>query len=67
MEHGDPRLWIGRLGEYADPFDLIAILVDSVGTIYVVNCSRSNIWTCKDPSGTPFHQILNESLASDVA
>jgi hypothetical protein len=66
-KNGDPRLWIGRLGEYADPFNLIAIFVDSIGTIYVVNCSRSDIWTSKDRSGTPFHQILNKASKSDVA
>ena len=66
-KNGDPRLWFGRLGKYADPFNLIAILADSVGKIYVVNCSRSEIWTSKDRSNTQFHQILNEALASDNA
>jgi hypothetical protein len=63
----DPRFWIGHLGEYADQFNLIAIFVDSIGTIFVVNCSRSNIWTSKDRLVTPFHQILNEALTSDIA
>ncbi len=66
-KNGDPRLWFGRLDEYADPFNLIAILADSVGTIYVVNCSRSEIWTSKDRSSIQFHQILNEALTSDIA
>jgi len=37
-KNGDPRIWLGRLGRYASPFNLLAILVYE-DTLYAVNCS----------------------------
>ena len=66
-KNGDPRLWVGRLNEYANPFNLIALIVDSSGTLYVVNCSRDDIWASRERPGTPFHQLLDKASTSDVA
>ncbi len=64
---GDPRLWVGRLGEYANPFNLIALIVGSTGTLYVINCSREDVWTSRERSGSPLNQLLDDSSTSDVA
>ena len=64
---GDPRLWVGRLGEYADPFNLIALVVDSDGTLFVINCSRADIWASRERPGSPFHQLLDKASKSNVA
>jgi hypothetical protein len=64
---GDPRLWVGRLGEYAQPFNLIALIVDSTGMIYIVNCSRAEILASRDRPGSPLHQLLDKASKSDVA
>jgi len=64
---GDPRMWIRRLGEYASPFNLIALIVDSSGTVYAVNCSRLDIWTSRSRAGSPLNEILNKAAKSDVA
>jgi hypothetical protein len=64
---GDPRLWVGRLGEYAQPFNLIALIVDSTGMIYIINCSRADILASRERPGSPLHQLLNKASKSDVA
>jgi len=64
---GDPRLWVSRLGEYASPFNLIALIVDSVGTVFVVNCSRSDVWASRSQVGSPLNELLIRAGKSDVA
>lgn len=39
---GDPRIWFGRLGQYAEPTDLLAIC-KAGRRLVVVNCSRSDL------------------------
>jgi hypothetical protein len=64
---GDPRLWVSRLGEYAKPFNLIALIVGSTGALYVVNCSREDVWASRERAGSPLNQLLNKASTSDVA
>ena len=64
---GDPRMWIGRLREYANPLNLIALITGSNGMLYVVNCSRQDVWASRERPGTPFHQLLLNAAKSDVA
>ena len=64
---GDPRLWVGHLSEYANPFNLIALIVDSTGTLYVINCSRADVWASRERSGSPLNQLLDKASTSDVA
>lgn len=64
---GDPRIWVGRLGEYASPFNLIALIVDSVGTVSIVNCSRRDIWASRTRVGSPLNELLTRASKSDVA
>lgn len=64
---GDPRMWVGRLGEYASPFNLIALIVDSSGTIFVVNCSHKDVWASRTRVGSPLNELLSRASKSDVA
>lgn len=64
---GDPRMWVGRLGEYASPFNLIALIIDSAGGVFIVNCSRRDIWASRTRVGSPLNELLNRAGKSDVA
>jgi hypothetical protein len=64
---GDPRMWIGRLGDYASPFNLIALVVDSTGTIYIINCSRPDVWASRSQLGSPLNLLLQKASKSEVA
>lgn len=66
-KHGDPRMWVGRLGEYASPFNLIAMIVDSAGKVFVVNCSRRDVWESRTRIGSPLNDLLIRAGKSDVA
>jgi hypothetical protein len=64
---GDPRIWITRLGDYAEAGDLLAILHDH-GRIYVVNTSRKGLLETSGDPGTPLGRLLASLGApSDVA
>lgn len=64
---GDPRIWIRRLGEYARPFNLIALIVATSGVIHVVNCSRADVWASRSHPKSPLNRLLNEAGKSSVA
>ena len=66
-KNGDPRLWIGRLNEYANPFNLIVLIVDHSGTIYVINCSSPDVWASRELNGSPLNKLLQRAVKSDVA
>jgi hypothetical protein len=49
-KNGDPRIWFGKLKRYANPFNLLAIIVDA-GELYIVNCSEKSVMaSLHDPS-----------------
>lgn len=55
-KNGDPRIWFSSLKKYAEPFNLLAILVDH-GKLFIVNCSTPGLLqTLHDPS-TPLGAI----------
>ena len=64
---GDPRMWIGRLGEYANPFNLIALVHDPQGSMHIVNCSCSDVWESRTRSGSPLYKLLHSAKISDAA
>lgn len=66
-KNGDPRMWVGHLGDYAMPFNLIALVVDPNRTIYVINCSRPDVWASRTRPGSPLHELLVKSGKSDSA
>jgi hypothetical protein len=66
-KQGDPRLWVSRLGEYAKPFNLLSMVIDSDGSLHIVNCSNSEIWASRDKKGSPLNALLNRASKSDVA
>ncbi len=41
-KQGDPRIWFSKLGSYADPRNLLALLVNR-GSIYVINLSNPSV------------------------
>jgi MvaI/BcnI restriction endonuclease family len=56
---GDPRIWFARLGQYAEPYNLLAIF-DYNNDLYVVNASRNElVATLEDPT-TPLGDIATK-------
>jgi len=53
---GDPRVWFGRLKGYAEPFNLLAVLVRD-NKAYIVNCSDPRILVSIHNPSTPLGAI----------
>lgn len=53
---GDPRLWFYRLGNYAEPFNLLALIVRD-DAIYIVNCSRADVMGTISNPDTPLGHL----------
>jgi hypothetical protein len=53
---GDPRIWFSKLGAYADPFNLLAILVRG-DAIYLVNCSNEAVMASLRDQATPLGEL----------
>ncbi|WP_306132149.1 MvaI/BcnI family restriction endonuclease [Roseivivax marinus] len=53
---GDPRVWFGRLKGYADPYNLLAVLVRD-NKAYVVNCSDAAVLDSIHRPETPLGAI----------
>lgn len=49
---GDPRIWFSNLKRYADPYNLLAVIVKE-DCAYVVNCSDADILRSINNSNTP--------------
>jgi len=58
---GDPRLWFRRLGNYADPFNLLALIVRD-DAVYIINCSRAEILASINRPDTPLGEIAAHAL-----
>jgi hypothetical protein len=68
-KNGDPRIWFGKLGAYADPFNLLALIVKG-SDIYVVNCSKPGLLrTLQNPSAPlgAFSSTRPPTLSPDAA
>ena len=64
---GDPRIWFRQLKNYAQPFNLLAVLIRDNST-YIVNCSESQIIASLDNPSTPLGALSNAtSPSSQVA
>jgi hypothetical protein len=62
---GDPRIWFGRLGQYADPSDLLAIC--KVGRkLLVVNCSKNDLRRLLTDRSSVFWQILSAETPANA-
>ena len=61
---GDPRLWFSRLGQYAEPFNLLAAVVRD-GAIYVVNCSNEAILKSLRNPLTPLGRLAAQARPSE--
>lgn len=53
---GDPRIWIYGLKSYAEPFNLLALIVLEEA-LYVVNMSRKDLVESLNTKGTPLHKL----------
>ena len=58
---GDPRIWIYKLGDYAEPEDLLAITVNEEKLV-VVNCSKNNIQQLVNRSHANFNHLFYDTV-----
>lgn len=49
---GDPRIWFGKLKQYANPYNLLALIVRN-DVIYVINCSVPKVLDSLQNANTP--------------
>jgi hypothetical protein len=64
---GDPRFWISSLSKYVKPGNLISLLADKDGKMFLFNCSDTSIWGQRNVSTTFLGELLRDSNASNVA
>ena len=57
---GDPRIWITGLPTYASAGNLLALLTDSSGQLFVVNCSNPEIFDSRNVEGAPLNLLLTD-------
>ena len=56
-KQGDPRIWFYKLGTYADPRNLLAVLfLDNA--LYVINCSRPEVLDTLDVPSSPLGHLV---------
>jgi hypothetical protein len=60
-KNGDPRIWIYKLVENAEPTDLIALTVNSNGLV-AVNCSKSLLSSLLNVSSLSFSRLFSTSV-----
>ena len=53
---GDPRIWVYRLAEFAEPGDLLAIS-GNADRLVVVNCTKSNLTSILDQNSPSFSEF----------
>ena len=56
---GDPRIWFAGLAKYADPNNLLVLLVRD-REIFLINASHDDIWKTISVAGSPFHELILE-------
>lgn len=62
---GDPRIWFGRLGQYADPSDLLAIC--KVGRkLLVVNCSKNDLRRLLTDHTSVFWRVMSSEMSANA-
>lgn len=66
-KNGDPRFWIGRLGDSAQSGNLMAIFVAGNGQLTLVNCSDTEVWQTRLEEGSPLNAALSSAGVSQAA
>ena len=57
---GDPRIWFAKLNEYAEPYNLLALIFHD-DQLFIVNTSKDEILKSFDISESPLKKISNLS------
>lgn len=55
---GDPRIWIAGLGKQARAGNLVALLCNPEGSLFVVNVSDPAVWATRGLTGSPLNSAL---------
>lgn len=63
---GDPRVWITGLGRHAHAGNLLALLCNPEGSLFVVNVSDPAVWATRDVDGAPLNKALKTFSAVDA-
>lgn len=65
-KQGDPRLWVRRLGNYAKPGNLLALLASPDGELAIVNCSDPELLASRNDEGSPLNEWLQRGQEKGV-
>ena len=61
---GDPRIWFGNLKKYAEPFNLLALIIEG-NDLFVVNCSDRAVMESMARADTPLGEIAARARPAD--
>ena len=57
-KNGDPRIWVYKLNDFAEPTDLLA-LVSSKDGLLIINCSKTDLYELLDSENDTFKKLLS--------
>jgi hypothetical protein len=57
-KNGDPRIWFSGLSRYADPWNLLALIIRD-GAIYVINCSNHDVMATMSRVDAPLGALVD--------
>ncbi|MEQ8676297.1 MAG: MvaI/BcnI family restriction endonuclease [Aggregatilineales bacterium] len=63
-KNGDPRIWFSKMKSYADPYNLLAIIVHE-DALYLVNCSVSDIMDSLKKYDSPLAMLSRVAQPKD--
>ncbi len=66
-KQGDPRIWPSRLKTYASEGNLLALVADASGTLYIVNCSDPALMATRNVAHSPLHELLTRRQRGGAA
>lgn len=56
---GDPRMWT-NIRDYAKPYNLLAFIFSNEGQLFLINCSRPEIFMQAKTAGSVIYKLLSE-------
>lgn len=66
-KNGDPRIWPSRLRDYATVGNLLALIANGNGDLFLINCSNPDIFESRGLSGSPLNLLLTDQQEGATA
>jgi hypothetical protein len=62
---GDPRMWTNIRG-YANPYNLLALIISSDGQLFLINCSRKEVFDQAQNIESKLYKLLSDFAKSET-